>query len=119
MLVIHFVMSSSINNRQNNVDEARQGYPALAWFMSKYPELAIFRRFSELNLINLLRLQAELQDLEHQLDEARREDSSSDNENRQKNAKDFWHMRDKHEDGTSSQYEVLIEIGKKLDEYSM
>lgn len=46
---------------------SNEGYPKLARLMACYPETAILRRFGELNTINILRLQAELQDMEHQL----------------------------------------------------
>ena len=45
-----------------------RGYPRLAALMGSYQETAIFRRFGKLNMLNLLSLQAELTDLEVQLE---------------------------------------------------
>jgi hypothetical protein len=95
-----------------------QAYPKLARMMSLSSETAIFRRFGELNLINLLRLQAELHDLEHQLQEIREEDYRSKDPVRQGYVCDFRLMKDWVEQGDSLQYDLLISISKKLEEYS-
>ncbi|KAF1845020.1 uncharacterized protein K460DRAFT_416351 [Cucurbitaria berberidis CBS 394.84] len=97
-------------------EKARDGYPSLAWLMHLYPDNAIFRRFGELNMLHLLRLQAELQDMENELQKIREEDTMSDDLIRMCHAKDFRAMRDNEED--SEQYELLISIGKKLQEYN-
>lgn len=94
------------------------GYPKLARLMASYPETAIFRRFGELNMINILRLQAELQDMECQLQEIRNEDAQSNDPIRQSYVKDFRLMRDWIENGDSLQHELLVSIGEKLREYS-
>jgi hypothetical protein len=44
-----------------------QGYPKLAVLMGEFPEVAIFRRFGTLTMINLMSLQAELIQIEEQL----------------------------------------------------
>jgi hypothetical protein len=49
-------------------------YRALASLMSTYPDVFIVRRFSELNVMNLLYLQAELAHLEQELKEIEDED---------------------------------------------
>ncbi|KAH7400198.1 hypothetical protein BKA64DRAFT_744839 [Cadophora sp. MPI-SDFR-AT-0126] len=46
------------------------GYPKLADMMAQYSQTAIFRRFRSLNLFNLLRIQAELVELEDRLRES-------------------------------------------------
>jgi hypothetical protein len=99
--------------------EAFDGYPKLAQLMALHPDAAIVRRFGELNMINLLRLQAELQDMEHQLSEIRREDARSHDGARETYVKDFRLMRDWKEEGDSLQYDLLLDIGDKLKEYSM
>jgi len=53
-----------------------QGYPKLAIPMGIYPENAIFRRFGWLSTLNLMRLQAELAQLEEDLKGCQREDES-------------------------------------------
>lgn len=100
------------------LENAHGRYPALAWLMSSYPDNAIFRRFGALNLLHLLRLQAELQDMEHQLEKIREEDADSQDLTRTSYVKDFRTMLDNEELGDSEQYEQLVEIGKKLHEYS-
>jgi hypothetical protein len=47
----------------------RTGYPKLAKQMAESTNLMVFRRFNNLNIFNLLSLQAELVDLEGQLQE--------------------------------------------------
>lgn len=95
-----------------------EGYEKLARLMSLFPETAIFRRFQALNTTNLLRLQAELQDMEHELAEIRIEDSHSGDPVCSGYVRDFRTMRDWKESGDSLQYDLLIDIGKKLQEYS-
>ncbi|KAI0156186.1 hypothetical protein BJ166DRAFT_594381 [Pestalotiopsis sp. NC0098] len=91
------------------------GYMKLADFMSSKPDAAIFRRFRLLNMIHLLRLQAELQDLEDSLNEAWREDKCADG-HRPRFCADFSTMRQYVEED-SEQMETLEKIGKKLEEY--
>ena len=76
--------------------DVSEGYPKLSSLMASYPTAAIFRRFGELNMLNLLRLQAELQDLEAQLQEVRDEDaySQSNDTIRASYVTDFRLMRD-------------------------
>lgn len=118
---------SEDNEGLNNLQEAPQtqqvgreisGYPKLALHMSRFPESAVFRRFKELNMITLLRLQAELHDMEHQFQEVREEDSESGNLVRAMYTADFRLMRDWKESGDSLQYDLLVSIGDKLKQYS-
>ena len=99
---------------------SRTGYPALAELMGSEPELAIFRTFKALNMLNLLRLQAEIQDLEQQLRAVREEDAGDTATNRPLYEKDFRQMRraPNHDGGDSEQYSILETIGLKLIEYS-
>ncbi|ORY12786.1 hypothetical protein BCR34DRAFT_587055 [Clohesyomyces aquaticus] len=93
------------------------GYAKLARLMGAEPETALFRRFGSLTMINLLRLQAELQDLEQQLEEAREEDTKISDGIRNKYVHDFRLMRDEAEEGDSIQHDLLLDIGRKLEEY--
>jgi hypothetical protein len=43
------------------------GYPKLAALMGSQPTTMIFRRFNNVAILNILRLQAELQDMERSL----------------------------------------------------
>ena len=108
--------------QENGDDEPKQdliGYPKLARLMMQSPETAIFRRFKDLNMINLLRLQAELHDMERQLQEIREEDAQSRDPFRSSYATDFRLMRDCKETGDSLQYDLLLTIGEKIQEYSI
>jgi hypothetical protein len=98
---------------------ARDGYPSLAGLMHSSSDIAIFRRFGELNMLHLLRLQAELQHMEFELQKIREEDAMSNDPIRECYAKDFAAMRDNEEIGDSEQYEQLVKIGTKLQEYIM
>ena len=52
---------------QNVPTERLRGYPKLARLMGPYPDIAIFRRFGSLTMLNLMRLQAELLAIEEKL----------------------------------------------------
>ena len=93
-----------------------EGYEKLARLMSLSPETAIFRRFQALNTTNLLRLQAELQDMEHELAEIRIDVSHSGDPVRSGYVRDFRTMRDSKDTGDSLQYDLLIAIANKLQE---
>lgn len=102
-----------------------RGYPKLADLMSTHPETAIFRRFGALTMLNVLRIQAELQDMEEELKDIIADDAGSNNAVRQKYCLDFRHMRDFLDsdirgspEEQSLQYEHIINIGNKIDEYS-
>ena len=86
--------------------------------MGKATEIAMFRSFKELNVITLLRLQAELQDMEGQLRDIREEDQKSGDASRENYVKDFGLMRDCVDEGDHEQYDLLLDIGRKLKEYS-
>ncbi|XPS92847.1 hypothetical protein M3J09_002224 [Ascochyta lentis] len=99
-------------------ERSRDGYPSLAGLMRSCPDYAIFRRFGELNLLHLLRLQSELQDMENELQKIREEDTYSNDPIRMCYATDFCAMRDNEEVGDSEQYEQIVRIGVKLKEYN-
>lgn len=97
---------------------ADRGYPKLAVLMSLHSETAVFKRFGSLNMLNLLRLQAELQDMESELAQIQEDDEKSGDDVRKKYVTDFRLMRDFKDVGDSEQLDLLGEIGKKLEEYS-
>ncbi|KAL8840032.1 MAG: hypothetical protein Q9176_004054 [Flavoplaca citrina] len=98
---LHFIAETGDLHLEDAPSKAvSDGYEKLARLMSLSPGTAIFRRFQALNTTNLLRLQAELQDMEHELAEIRSDDSHSKDTIR------------------SSYYNLLIDIGKKLQEYN-
>ncbi|KAK5053171.1 hypothetical protein LTR84_002145 [Exophiala bonariae] len=94
------------------------GYPKLAQLMDREPETAIVRRFGRLNMLNILRLQAEIQDMERELDQILEEDAKSGDAIRESYTKDFRLMRDWREAGDSEQYDLLVNIGSRLQEYN-
>lgn len=53
------------------------GYEQLSFFMSKYPELTLLRRFRKLSIECLLYKQAEITWLEHELSRSRQRQSGS------------------------------------------
>ncbi|KAK4502700.1 hypothetical protein PRZ48_006126 [Zasmidium cellare] len=94
------------------------GYHRLAeWIMGPFPEAAIFRKFSPLAMINLLSLQAELIDLEDEFQRIRYEDDQS-NDPKERNFSRYF--RDLHQSeggGRDHQYQMLLQIRRKLNEY--
>ncbi|KAL9078111.1 MAG: hypothetical protein Q9157_002966 [Trypethelium eluteriae] len=109
--------SASAVDAIGNEKLAPVGYPKLARMMSFSSETTIFRRFRELHMLNLLRLQAELHDMEHELQEIRREDAESNDPVRMDYAQDFHLMRDSADTNDSLQYDLLNRIGQKLKDY--
>ncbi|KAK1836890.1 hypothetical protein QBC39DRAFT_326316 [Podospora conica] len=96
------------------------GYPKLANLMAASADMAIFRQFRQLQMINLLRLQAKLQVLENEYAEVRAEDATSCDRDRVDFARDFQLM-DKvagEEDGESEQHDILENISRCLKEYN-
>ena len=68
-------------------------------------------------MLNLLRMQAELHDLEHQLWKTIKEDRTSQDKARKRYSSDFRVMRDWVEQGDSEQSELLDTIATKLHAY--
>lgn len=102
------------------VDSTCSGYPKVARLMAASAPGAIFRKFGELQMVNLLRLQARLQNLEQEYRDVRTEDATSGEEDRMNLLKDFRQMREMAEpaDGESEQHDVLNKIGEALKDYS-
>ena len=96
-----------------------RGYPKLAALMGAYHDTTIFRRFGKLNMLNLLSLQAELTDLEVKFENIRREDEDSGDDVRMLYAVDFREMRDHANDANNLQWQILLDIRAKLQEYSI
>ncbi|KAF8540040.1 hypothetical protein BDD12DRAFT_881154 [Trichophaea hybrida] len=73
-----------------------KGYPSVAGYISSSPDLAVFRKFSTLNAINLLNMQTELMILEAELKEI---DTNDDQDSNKRDRLRSWHtMRDKLEE---------------------
>lgn len=95
-----------------------RGYAKLSTLMGQHPETAVFRRFDGLNMLNLLSLQAELTDLELQLQHIREEDDTSEDPLRMFHSIDFWELRQSRKAGDDLQWHILLSIRQKLQEYS-
>ena len=101
-----------------------RGYPRLAGRMGEKPEVAIFRRFNELNAKNLLYMQAELHTLEQKLAEVEVEDAKG-SPDRAKYATNFESMEvaltlaGNEDDIACRQIKLIFAIREKLKDYSM
>ena len=85
--------------------------------MSHHGELAIFKRFSRLNLQNLLYLQAELTHLEADLNVLAERDLAD--PNRSTYAGDWWYLAHyEAPDDEKDQWDKVLQIREKLKEYS-
>jgi hypothetical protein len=82
--------------------------------MGKSDNLAIFRRFNDLNMLSLLDLQAEIQSLREQLYTQCEEDSSQGREFSTSMKK----LRESRQTKNSEQYELLLKIRARMKEYS-
>ncbi len=95
-----------------------QGYPRLAGRMGLIPETAIFRRFSALNIRNLLYLQAELMNLEMELQKQELEDKASGHEFKQNFSRDWYKVTSPDPASEHYQWSLILNIREKLKQYS-
>ena len=91
------------------------GYPKLAGRMEILPEIAIFRRFGALNTQRLLRMQAELIQLEQRLRDCEAVDSI---QKKKAYSIDWKALKQSTADGDPGQLKLVQEIDEKLKEYS-
>lgn len=94
--------------------------------MTSQEDTAMFRRFTKLNMLNLMSLQAELMDLETQFSDVW--DSDESNAQNKAFSVDFNALRkaqrplhpgdDESEDRSELQWQILMTIRAKLNEYS-
>lgn len=95
-------------------------YPRLSEFMSLWPEVAIFRRFSALNTQNLLFLQAEIAHLERELCTIRKKEEQRADVKGLMAQRSWFELSQASEDGEDCpQWTVIQELRSKLTEYSM
>ncbi|KAH0843904.1 hypothetical protein AYO21_08294 [Fonsecaea monophora] len=95
-----------------------RGYDKLAHLMSHYPEYGIVRRFRELNYRNILYLQAELVQLEAELQSATTADAQSRDPLRQHYGNHFPLLSASLGAGHDVQWTTMLEIRSKLEKYS-
>lgn len=95
------------------------GYPKLAAHMGDHPYMAIFRRFRTMDAKILLYYQAELTQLERELEECEIRDANDPSGNKKRYAND-WRICLDDSDGSCDyeQLHTVNKIKKKLREYS-
>jgi hypothetical protein len=94
------------------------GYPKLAAVTELQPEVAIYRRFGALNALNVLYLQAELEDLEEKLRAQQAKDDSDPMGKKSLYAKTWFRLKDSAFDGDTEQLHLVMKIRETLKEYS-
>ncbi|KAH8899111.1 hypothetical protein GQ53DRAFT_817312 [Thozetella sp. PMI_491] len=93
------------------------GYEKVARLMALQPEYAIFRRFQQLNIRNLLYLQAEIMHLEEALNLAAMDDAAC--SDRQFYSRDWWSLSQGDDDsGDCEQWDRFLELREKLEKYN-
>ncbi|KAF4177469.1 hypothetical protein CNMCM8694_002300 [Aspergillus lentulus] len=99
-----------------------EGYDKLAAFLGSHPEFQYFRRFSTLNTKNLLYLQAELANLEQELQDIIQEDKelAAQEEKKRKYPFSVWHLKSSANDPSvdSYQWDKVKEVRELLHQYN-
>ena len=90
--------------------------------MGNFPEVAIYRRFSALSARNLLYMQAELRNLEINLQKFAEEDDNSSHPDRKVYSLDWFALKDSYEDRADDgndcrQWQTALKIRDKLEIY--
>ncbi|KAH0551432.1 hypothetical protein GP486_007354 [Trichoglossum hirsutum] len=96
----------------------RQGYHKLAAIMGPHSEMAIFRRFSALGMLDLLSLQAELMELEVKFRDICKEDDMSAVGDDKLHSLYFHALRKSEGGDNDEQYQMLVQIRVKLRAYN-
>lgn len=96
-----------------------KGYTKIAALMGNYPESLMIRQFNELNVQNILYLQAELVGLEQDYRELEKENDTSTGAERARFSLDWYTLSTSKEDGgDNEQWRTAMKIREKLQEYS-
>lgn len=98
------------------------GYERLAGYMSRHPELGIFRRFGALGHENLLYYQAEIARLEVRLRIVQAEDRKSDNKHRKRYGRAWVELSESAESDDPAntnreQYDLIMSLRDLMDQY--
>ncbi|KAI0439537.1 hypothetical protein F4803DRAFT_553988 [Xylaria telfairii] len=97
------------------------GYDRLAVYMGQNPQLAIYRRFNTLSNTNLLYFQAELTELEHQLEFVQKQDSQSSENGRQDYFRSWYQLSESAGLDVGSpereQYELIMKLRQLMTQY--
>lgn len=94
----------------------RQGYPKLAKVFGRNQEHAIFRRFGPLAMLNLMSLQAEILDLEKELENITEQDDKTNDPDVSLYSRSFYHLRCS-QPPNHLQRELLETTRQKLEQY--
>ena len=116
-LVSKSISNSNLVEHRSNTSKMK-GYTKIAALMGEYPESAIFKRFSKLNIQNVLYLQAELVGLEQDFRKHEAENDAS-NDNERSHFSEDWYTLSTTDDGEedNQQWQLALQIRKKLKEY--
>ena len=102
--------------------DVKTGYPGLSKLMGHADGLGMFKRFTDLNMRNLLYMQAELLALEDELEIATCNDHHDPNSPSRKlysrSAKTLRASKDSSDPRNREQWDKVLEIREKLKEYS-
>lgn len=84
--------------------------------MQRHTELAMFRKFGDLSMLNLLHMQGEIMHLEEKYYKLCKSDMES--SSRAYRSRDWWSLTQFDSEGKREQWDTLCEIRRKLREYS-
>ncbi len=98
---------------------AMEGYPKLASWMSRYPEMAIFRSFRTLHMQTLLYQQAGLVDLEAALQRSALANKNGGDPRKAAYERNMWELNQSADDGCGSQLQITKRIQEKLESYGL
>ena len=93
------------------------GYHRLSQLMGSTPAVAIVRRYGTLNIQNILYMQAEISELETELQQIAVEDRFSGDPEKERFSREWWRLAGA-QGGDSLQWNKWLEVRTKLDEYS-
>ena len=96
-----------------------EGYPKLASWMSRYPEMAILRSFRTLNMQTLLYQQAELVHLEVDLQRVALANKNDGDPRKAAYERNIWELNRSAEDGCDLQLQLTKKIQEKLESYCL
>lgn len=96
-----------------------RGYTKLATWMGRYPEMALFRSFTKLNMQNLLCMQAEILRLEADFRRRALFDRNSGDPGKELYDQSWYALSKSIENGDDLQNQTMMELRPKLKAYSM
>ncbi|KAL3458634.1 hypothetical protein BJX64DRAFT_279755 [Aspergillus heterothallicus] len=94
------------------------GYDRLATLMASDKGLSIFRSFKKLNAKNLLYLQAEIVNLQKELERIIQQDEASNDGTREKFSTSVYYLKEGLYPGQSAQWGKVLQLRELLDKYN-